>query len=507
MGTAKEMNESKNMTAFKRILGAVSDLGASAELLDWDMHTFMPSGAIASRSHQIATLQEIAHEKMVSPELGKLLVKLEKETAELDPDSDDFRLVRKIRRVYDRETGTPAEWVRRNAEASARANSAWEKARERNSFKFFEPSIRELLQLKLEYISFFPKQKHPYDLLLDRFDEGMTCSAVSSLFSVLKKEQGKILRKALERKNADSGFLKGKFPAAKQIALARKALTRMGFDWNCGRQDRSVHPFTASFGLYDVRITTKTVPGSPFSSLFSSIHEGGHALYEQGIDKKYARTPFAEGASFSVHESQSRLWENIVARSPEFWKWFYPEVRTAYPEQLKGVAPSRFLAALNRPEPSPIRTEADELTYNMHIILRFELEKAMIEGTLKTKDLPDAWNSGMKKLLGVEVKNDREGVLQDIHWAMGEFGYFPSYALGNVISAQVWSAALKADPSIPERIGHGDFSPLREWLRSNLHRFGAKYTTSELLEKITSSPLPDPTPYLKMLNQKYGDLK
>ena len=505
MGADKTMTESKNMTAFKRILGAVSDLCASAELLDWDMHTFMPPGSIDSRSHQIATLQETAHEKMVSPELGKLLGKLEKETADLDPDSDDFRLVRKIRREYDRETGTPADWVRRNAEAAARANTAWEKAREQNSFKIFEPSLRELLQLKLEYISFFPKTEHPYDILLDRFDEGMTCSAVSSLFSVLKKEQGKILRKALSRKYGNSDFLKGKFPAAKQIALTRKVLTRMGFDWNCGRQDRSIHPFTASFGLYDVRITTKTLVHAPFSSLFSSIHEGGHALYEQGIDKRYARTPFAEGASFSVHESQSRLWENIVARSPEFWKWFYPEVCAAYPDQLKGISMKKFLAALNKPEASPIRTEADELTYNMHIILRFELEKAMIEGTLKTEDLPDAWNQGMKKLLGIEVKNDKEGVLQDIHWAMGEFGYFPSYAVGNVISAQVWDAALEELPSIPKEIGKGNFAPLREWLRTNLHCYGAKYTTSELLEKITSSPLPDPKPYLEMLNQKYGE--
>ena len=277
----------------------------------------------------------------------------------------------------------------------------------------------------------------------------------------------------------------------------------MGYDWNCGRQDRSVHPFTTSFGLYDVRITTKVVDGNPFSALFSSIHEGGHALYEQGIDKKYARTPFADGASFSIHESQSRLWENLVGRSPEFWAFWFPAVRKMFPGNLKTVSPEEFLAALNVPEASPIRTEADELTYNMHIILRFQLEKSLIEGKMKVTELADAWNAGMKELLGIEVRNDVEGVLQDIHWAMGEFGYFPSYALGNVISAQLWDAALKQEPSIPDSIAHGNYAPLREWLRTHVHRFGAKYNTAEILARATGSPELDAGPYLNMLKEKY----
>jgi len=501
------MNESKNMAGLKRILGAASDLSAVSELLDWDMRTYMPPGAIDSRSFQIATIQEAAHEKMTSPQLGKLLAGLEKETASLDPDSDDFRLVRKVRKEYDRDVRTPAGWVRRNAEAVARANSAWEKAREQNNFKLFAPYLQELLELKLEYLTFFPKAAHPYDLLLDRFDEGMTCAQLSGLFTVLKKEQRKILRKALAAAKPDDSFLKRPYPAAKQLAITRKVLTRMGYNWKCGRQDRSIHPFTTTFGLYDVRITTKVVPNAPFSSLFSSIHEGGHALYEQGIDKKYARTPFGEGASFSIHESQSRLWENIVGRSPEFWEWLYPIVQKAYSANLNGVSRKRFLAALNRAAATPIRTEADELTYNMHIILRFELEKSLLEGGLSVTELPDAWNNGMKELLGIEVRNDTEGVLQDVHWAMGEFGYFPSYALGNIISAQFWQAAVKAEPAIPERIAEGDFIPLREWLGNNVHRFGSKYNTSELLEKVTGTPVPDVKPYLNMLNKKYGEKK
>ena len=378
-----------------------------------------------------------------------------------------------------------------------------EKARAAADFRIFAPHLQKLLDLKMEYLSFFEPAEHPYDILLDRFDEGMTCAALTRLFSRLKKEQGAVIREALAKEKPDDSFLKRKYPAAKQLSLTRRVLTRMGYDWNCGRQDRSVHPFTTSFGLYDVRITTKVVEGKPFSALFSSIHEGGHALYEQGIDKKYARTPFADGASFSIHESQSRLWENLVGRSPEFWNYWFPVVRNMFPGTLDSVSPEEFLAALNAPEASPIRTEADELTYNMHIILRFELEKSLIEGKMKVTELADAWNAGMKELLGIEVRNDTEGVLQDIHWAMGEFGYFPSYALGNVISAQLWNAALKQIPSIPDSIAHGEYAPLREWLRCHVHVFGAKYNTAEILARAAGSPELDAGPYLNMLKEKY----
>ena len=497
------MTDSKHMKQLKEILGAAADLSAASALLDWDMRTFMPRNSIESRSFQIATLEEAEHEKMTSRKLGTLLRKLELEVESSDPDSDESRLVKKVRRDYEREVKTPPSWVRRNAQAVARADSAWEKARAAADFRIFAPHLQKLLDLKMEYLSFFEPAEHPYDILLDRFDEGMTCAALTRLFSRLKKEQGAVIREALAKEKPDDSFLKRKYPAAKQLSLTRRVLTRMGYDWNCGRQDRSVHPFTTSFGLYDVRITTKVVEGKPFSALFSSIHEGGHALYEQGIDKKYARTPFADGASFSIHESQSRLWENLVGRSPEFWNYWFPVVRNMFPGTLDSVSPEEFLAALNAPEASPIRTEADELTYNMHIILRFELEKSLIEGKMKVTELADAWNAGMKELLGIEVRNDTEGVLQDIHWAMGEFGYFPSYALGNVISAQLWNAALKQIPSIPDSIAHGEYAPLREWLRCHVHVFGAKYNTAEILARAAGSPELDPVPYLNRLKKKY----
>ena len=497
------MADSKHMKRLKEILGAAADLNAASALLDWDMRTYMPPGSMESRSFQLASLEEAVHEKMTSRELGSLLRKLEGEIGKLDPDSDEYRLVKKVGRDYDREVKTPPSWVRRNAQAVARADTAWGKARAAADFRIFAPHLQNLLELKLEYISFFEPAEHPYDILLDRFDEGMSCAVLNRLFNRLKKDQGAIIRKALAQEKPDASFLKRKYPASKQLALTRRVLTRMGYDWNCGRQDRSVHPFTTSFGLYDVRITTKVVDGNPFSALFSSIHEGGHALYEQGIDKKYARTPFADGASFSIHESQSRLWENLVGRSPEFWAFWFPVVRKMFPGNLETVSPEEFLAALNVPEASPIRTEADELTYNMHIILRFQLEKSLIEGKMKVTELADAWNAGMKELLGIEVRNDVEGVLQDIHWAMGEFGYFPSYALGNVISAQLWDAALKQEPSIPDSIAHGNYAPLREWLRTHVHRFGAKYNTAEILARATGSPELDAGPYLNMLKEKY----
>ncbi len=493
-----------DLEKLKTILGTASDLHAASALLDWDMRTYMSPGSIESRSLQLATLEELTHETMTTAKLGKLLEKLDAQTSSLDPDSDEFRLIKKVRMDYEKEHRTPSSWVRRNAEACSRANTAWEKAREEKKFKRFAPHLQELLDLKFEYLSFFEPYEHPYDPLLDRFDEGMTCAELNRTFSLLKKEQSAVIRSALERPAPDTSFFNGNYPDKKQISLTEKILTRMGYDWNCGRQDRSVHPFTTSIGLYDVRVTTKVFPGKPFSALFSSVHEGGHALYEQGISKKYARTPFGDGASFSVHESQSRLWENLVARSPEFWEFWYPKVQKLYSSELKNVSMERFLAALNIVEASPIRVEADELTYNMHIILRFELEKAMLEGRLKVADLADAWNSGMKDLLGVEVQNDTEGVLQDVHWAMGEFGYFPSYALGNVISAQLWEAALKDHPEIPQKIAAGNYKTLREWLRTHVHIYGAKYNTSEILKIATGSAETDPAPYLRMLKKKYA---
>ena len=396
------MSFAEKLEKLKNILGAVSDLRAASELLDWDMRTYMAPGSIDSRSLQLATLGEIAHEKITSREFGKLIGKLQRKAKKLDPDSDERRLIEKVYRDYEKEHRLPAEGVRRNAEACSRANSAWERAREEKNFKTFAPHLQELLDLTFERLSWFEPYEHPYDPLLDRFDEGVTCADLEPVFARLKKEQSAIIRSALEKPAPDTSFLNGSFPAAKQLKLTEEVLTRMGYDWNCGRQDSTVHPFTTTIGLYDVRVTTKVFPGKPFSALFSSVHEGGHALYEQGIDKRYARTPLGDGASFSVHESQSRLWENLVARSPEFWQFWYPRVQKLYPATLKNIPMKKFLAALNIVEASPIRVEADELTYNMHIILRFELEKAMLEGKLKVADLADAWNAGMKDLLGIE---------------------------------------------------------------------------------------------------------
>ena len=497
------MNFEHDLEQLKNELGIIADLQAAAALLDWDMRTYMTPGAIESRAFQLASLEEVAHARAVSAELGHRIDRLAARCPSLDPDSDERRLIEKVRRNFERERRTPASWVRRNAEACSRANTAWERAREEKSFRIFAPHLQELLELKQEYLGFFEPYVHPCDPLLDRFDEGMTCADLDPIFAHLKKEQSVILRKALERPVPDLSFLKGRFPASKQIALTEQVLSWMGYDWNCGRQDRSVHPFTTTIGLYDVRVTTKIYPGKPFSALFSSVHEGGHALYEQGIEKKYARTPLGDGASFSVHESQSRLWENLVARSSEFWTFWYPQVQKLYPSALKGVSFERFLAAIRLVEPSPVRVEADELTYNMHIILRYELEKAMLEGRLKVADLADAWNAGMKELLGIEIRNDTEGVLQDVHWAMGEFGYFPSYALGNVISAQLWEAALRDKPEIPREIAAGNCAPLREWLRSHVHRYGAKYDTKEILKIAAGKAAVDPEPYLRMLKEKY----
>ncbi len=502
------MTKKTDLEKLKKHLGIIADLDAAVALLDWDIHTGMAPGSMASREFQLATLETLSHREKTSAVLGGLLDRLWKEYPSMNPASDDACLIRIAYRDFQKNTKTPSDWVERNAKTSAKANISWLQARKKNDFRIFAPSLEEILSLKMEYSSFFAPYHHPYDPLLDLFDEGLTCDQIERTFRILEEEQKPLIRSAAAKEwNSDDAFLRtGRFPASKQMALTRKICTAMGYDWKCGRQDRSPHPFTTTIGLSDVRITTKIIKGNPFSSFFSSVHECGHALYEQGICKTFDRTPLGTGTSYSVHESQSRLWENLVVRSPEFWDFFYPVVQKLYPESLSGIDKPRFLRGINRVEPSSIRTEADELTYNMHIILRFRLEKELLEGKLSVSDLPGRWNDEMKDLLGISISSDCDGVLQDVHWSMGEFGYFPSYAMGNILAAQFFEAAVLAIPEIPLEIARGNLMPLRDWLKENIHVHGAKYTTGELLRRITGNATPDPRPCLNQLKKKYGGL-
>ncbi len=481
------------------------DLNSARAVLDWDQQTYMPSGGAEGRACQISTLSEIAHRKFTSKEMGRLLDELLPMVEGLPPDSDDACLVKSVRKSYEKSTKVPAKLVSEMSKASALGHHSWEKARAESKFLTFRPDLEKLVELKRRYAALFAPYEHVYDPLLDDFERGMKTSEVAEVFSKLRPAQVGLLKRIATKPQVDDSFLKGDFDAQRQMDFSTEVIGRFGYDWKRGRQDKSAHPFTTSFGIDDVRITTRVVPGMPCSCLFSSMHECGHALYEQGISASLARTPLAEGASMAVHESQSRLWENIVGRSLEFWTFAFPRFQRAFPAQLRGVGLEKFYKAVNKVAPSLIRVEADEATYNLHIMLRFEIEMKLMEGSLEAADLPCEWNSRMKEFLGVEPPDDASGVLQDVHWSMGAFGYFPTYALGNLIAAQIWEKAIAEAPEIPERISKGEFGELLSWLRGRLHIHGAKFAPQETVERVTGSRI-DHAPFLRLLGEKYSKI-
>jgi carboxypeptidase Taq len=344
-----------------------------------------------------------------------------------------------------------------------------------------------------------------YDPLLDDFEPGLKTAEVKAIFDVLRPQQVELIRKIMEKPLVDDSFLHKPYSEKDQWDFGVSVLSDMGFDWKRGRQDKSMHPFTTSFGLGDVRITTRVDPDYSIVSLLGSMHEGGHALYEQGIALKLRRTPLAGGASMAVHESQSRMWENLVGLSEAFWRYYYPRLQQVFSSQLGNVDWVTFYRGVNKVEPSLIRTAADEATYNLHIMLRLKLEIALMEGSLEVKDLPEAWNAGMKEYLGLTPPNDAQGVLQDIHWSGGSIGYFPTYALGNLISVQLWEQIHKEIPDLDRQIADGKFASLLEWLRTNIHQHGAKFEPQELIQRVTGSKI-DPKPYVRYLQEKFGQI-
>jgi carboxypeptidase Taq len=463
----------------------------------------MPKGGIASRAEQMATLSRLAHEMLIEDETGRLLGSL----GAPDPSSEEGALVRRARREYERATKLPAELVARTARATTLAEPAWERAREESDWSVFAAHLEEILSLKRQAAEALGYEDHPYDALLDGYEPGAKKARLEAMFGELRAGILPLIREVAGQGDGGDRLapLYGSFDETKQERFGVEVVTRFGYDWERGRQDRTVHPFCASFGPGDARITTRFDPGWLTPALFGTFHEAGHALYQQGINPSYARTPLYGSASMGVHESQSRLWENLVGRSRAFWSYFYPRLRDTFPEALHKVDLETFYRAINVLAPSKIRVEADEATYNLHILLRFELEAALLESDLSVADLPAAWNAKMEEYLGVTPENDAQGVLQDIHWANGLFGYFPTYAIGNVLSVQFFDEALKAHPEIPEQIAEGELTALLGWLRENVHHHGARYEPNELVERATGRPL-DTTPYLRHLKSKFGEL-
>lgn len=489
----------------KTLLGEIYDLNGALAVLGWDQQTYMPSGGSDERGAALATISRIMHLKITSDELQKCLSDCENQASGLDPDSDEARLVKVTRREINRRIRIPADWVASFAEATSVGQEKWEEAKKNSDFLLFQPYLERIMELRREYASFFQPYDHIYDPMLDEFEPGLKTADVQQIFDVLRKQQVELIHELTSRPQVESAFLRQFYPENLQWDFGVKVISNMGFDWERGRQDISAHPFTTTFGMGDVRITTHVSPENLSSALFSTIHEGGHAMYEQGFSPSMVRTPLATGASMAVHESQSRMWENLVGRSKAFWKFYYPKLQAIFPSQLGNVTLDMFYKGINRVEPSLIRTESDEATYNLHIMLRLEMEIALLERKYEVRDLPEIWHNRMMEYLGVAPKDDKHGVLQDIHWAGGLIGYFPTYALGNVISAQVWEVIKKDIPDLDDQIANGQFRNILDWLRRNIHVHGAKFETQELVQKVTGSKI-DPAPYLKYLKSKFGEV-
>jgi carboxypeptidase Taq len=494
------------LVELKARLREVSDLSSASAVLSWDQATYMPEGGADARGRQMAMLSRLAHERSVAPAIGRLIEFLVPYGEGLPPDCDDARLIRAARRNYEKAIKVPAEYVARaNAHGSA-SYQAWTQARPANDFKQMVPYLQKTLDLSREYSGFFAPYKHIADPLIDDADEGMTTATIKKLFAELKRGLVPLVNAICDQPEADDSCIRRDFAKPGQLEFAKCVAERVGYDFKRGRLDLTHHPFCTRFSAGDVRITTRVNELDLGDALFSTVHEAGHAMYEQGVDPALAGTPVGHGVSAGVHESQSRLWENIVARSRGFWDYFYPSLQRAFAVQLASVQLATFHRAINKVARSLIRTDADEVTYNLHIMLRFDLELKMLEGKLAVKDLPEAWRAGMRADLGIEPPDDRSGCLQDVHWYSGGIGgAFQSYTIGNILAAQFYAAALRSHPNIPDEITRGEFDTLHAWLRENIYRHGAKFPPNELVKRATGSAM-SMRPYLDYLRSKYGEL-
>jgi len=495
------------LAELKRRFSEAEDLGSVAALLNWDQSTYMPSGGAVARGRQIALIGRMSHEKMTDPAIGRLLDELEPMRAGLDPESDDAAYLRLARRAYDRMVLVPPALMAEVYAHMAASYQAWTVARPANDFATMRPMLEKTLDLSRKLAECFPgdgsPDSHIADPLIDFSDEGMKAEDIRMIFADLRGQLVPLLGEVMAGSVGDDSCLHQEYPEEKQREFGEMVIKRLGYDFNRGRQDKTHHPFMTKFSLGDVRITTRFQHDFLANSLFSTIHESGHAMYEQGIDPAYEASPLGGGVSAGVHESQSRLWENVVGRSRVFWTYFYPQLQEMFPSQLGSVGLDTFYGAINKVQPSLIRTEADQMTYDLHVMIRFDLELAMLEGSLEVADLPEAWRSRYEADLGIDPLDDRDGVLQDVHWYGGLIGgAFQGYTLGNILSAAFYQKALLAHPEIPSEIGRGEFGTLHDWLRLNIYRHGSKYTPNQLIERVTGAPL-SIEPYMAYLRGKF----
>jgi carboxypeptidase Taq len=485
-------------TELKQRLAEIADLGKAAGVLGWDQRVTMPPLGTEARAEALATLGRITHDAFVDDAIGRLLEKLRPFEESQPHESEEASLVRVTRRDWEKARRVPTALHVEMTRAAAHGHNAWVEARKDSDFASFLPFLRTNVELRRRYADCFEWDDSPYTPLLDDYEPGMTTTEVKDVFEVLRPALTELVTSSPE---VDASFLSGSFPVHEQRRFAKKILDTLGFANGSWRLDPTAHPFCTSFGHGDIRLTTRYHDGD-LESIWSTMHEAGHGLYAHGISPAIQRTPLWGAPSLGLNESQSRTWENLVGRSRPFWTHWYDALQATFPAQLGAVELDSFLRAINRAEPGLIRVDADETTYSLHIILRFELEQELIAGTIELDELPAIWNAKMKEFLGVDVPDDAHGVLQDVHWSSGGIGYFPTYALGNVISLQIWARVREAIPDLDDQLAVGDVSELYAWLRDNLYSLGRKLMPLETLERVTGMGEIDPQPYLAYLGDK-----
>ncbi len=508
------MPTENSLEQLKNKLREIHHLHDAASVLSWDQETYMPPGGGRIRAEQLATLQTLAHNQLVSPEMETLLgnfIDLETGTVISDDDSSPSQattpaLLRETWRDFSRAKKLPSAFVTELERECSLAQQVWIEAKNTNDFQLFLPKLQKLIRLKRREADYLGYTDSPYNALLDTFEPGSTVAQLRPLFSTLRTHLIRLLDQVRQSPvQPNTTLLTQSFDSDNQMAFGRLVLEHMGYDFKRGRLDLSAHPFTTSFHPTDVRVTTRVFEQDLPSCVFSCIHEGGHGLYDQGLPSKHYGTPLGESISLGIHESQSRLWENSVGRSFAFWKFFYPKLQEMFPAQLGAAELQEFYLAINRVVPSLIRVEADELTYNLHIMLRFEIEMDVIEERVEVDELPELWNAKMQEYLGVTPSSDAEGVLQDVHWSFGAFGYFPTYTLGNLYAAMLFDQACRDIPTLHQDIEQGNLVPLKKWLNDRVHRWGRQHSAQTLIRQITGHDL-TPDPFISSLEKKLGDL-
>jgi carboxypeptidase Taq len=495
----------EQLKEFKDYVREMGKLGAATALLHWDQQTYIPPKGHEGRAEVVGKLAKMAFEMLVSPQMAEFIDRLERPEIKDGLGEQDRAMIRVLAKEHRRRKAIPPDLYEQFVITTSKAQAVWQEARAKSDFELFRPHLEKIVEFVRQFADLYGYEENPYDALLEDYEPGMTARELEGIIGHLREELVPFVRRLMEEgKRPRTDFLQGEFPLEKQEELTLKALRAMGYDFEAGRQDTTAHPFTITIGPNDVRVTTRFDPHDPLSALLGSIHEGGHALYDQGMLPELCWTGLDEGASMGIHESQSRTWENLVGRSRPFWQFFYPTMQELFP-QFKDVPLEDFYRAVNLVEPSLIRVEADEVTYNLHIMLRFELEEALLNKRIEVKELPELWNDAMKRYLGVVPPDDAQGVLQDIHWSAGYFGYFPSYMLGNLYAAQIFAAAKEEIPDLEGKIAQGELLPLRGWLKEKIHRFGRIYEPQELLERVTGEG-PNPRHFVHYITEKFSEI-